>query len=160
MYKSKEFSLYFCNANYIFIIKFSFKMNLGIIIFLFFVVFLEAKKDLSNLLPDHISPELFCVACTVVAVETVKILQGRKGESDVYHALSTVCNQEYKEYRNKKFKLVFHHREISEACQTFRDIYDDDKLEEFFQKRGNDERINYRLCIEKLNVVLYLKLGM
>ena len=57
----------------------------------------------NSLKPDAVSPELWCVACIVLANETVKMLNGRKGESDVYHALENVCKKEYNYYRNSIF---------------------------------------------------------
>ena len=72
------------------------------IIFLFFIfikVSLQEKINPKSLIPDELSPELFCVGCLVLALETAKILNGKKGESDVYHALSIVCKQEYRNYR-------------------------------------------------------------
>lgn len=50
--------------------------------------------------------------------------------------------------------LDFGSKEVSEACFTFLDLYDDSNLEEFFRKRENDENINRRLCYEKTNVCL------
>jgi hypothetical protein len=103
--------------------------------------------------PDALSNELFCVGCLALSIETVKILKGRKGESDVYDALNKVCRQEYSHYGNVEFKLVFSPREVSESCQIFRDLYDEYNLEEFFMNRGDDNSINTRLCMEKTTVI-------
>jgi len=48
---------------------------------------------------------------------------------------------------------VFSPREVSEACQVFRDLYDEYNLEEFFMNRGDDNSINTRLCMEKTTVI-------
>ena len=82
-----------------------------VIIFLFIIwikICRQEKNDPKSLIPEDLSPELFCVGCIVLAVETAKILNGKKGESDVYHALSIVCKQEYKTYRKlEKFIQFF-----------------------------------------------------
>jgi hypothetical protein len=48
--------------------------------------------------PEALSQELFCVGCLVIAFETAKLLNGRKNEADVYHALEKVCYLEHKSY--------------------------------------------------------------
>ena len=82
-----------------------------VIIFLFIIwikICRQEKNDPKSLIPEDLSQELFCVGCIVLAVETAKILNGKKGESDVYHALSIVCKQEYKTYRKlEKFIQFF-----------------------------------------------------
>jgi hypothetical protein len=53
--------------------------------------------------PEALSNELFCVGCLALSIETVKILKGKKGESDVYDALNKVCRQEYTHYGKVEF---------------------------------------------------------
>ena len=45
-------------------------------------------------------------------------------------------------------------REVTEACYTFLDLYDDYNIEEFIRKRETDDNINRRLCYEKTKVKL------
>ena len=52
---------------------------------------------------------------------------------------------------------VFPPIQVSEACQIFRDLYDDYNLEEFFQTRENDVAINTKLCNEKTEVIKLIK---
>jgi hypothetical protein len=47
---------------------------------------------------------------------------------------------------------VFPPREITESCLIFRDIYDQDNLEDFFQSRDSDLDLNKKLCLEKTKV--------
>jgi hypothetical protein len=56
------------------------------------------KKEPKLSKPSAMSDELFCVGCVAFAVETVKILKGKKGESDVDQAIQKVCNEEYTTY--------------------------------------------------------------
>ena len=58
----------------------------------------QEKKDPKSNKPGHMSDELFCVGCVALAIETVKILKGKKNENDVFHALANVCKGEYNTY--------------------------------------------------------------
>lgn len=71
---------------------------------LFSLIFsLSGINDPKAKRPTHISEELFCVGCVAFAVETVKILKGKKGESDIFQAIANVCKGEYSTYCIKIF---------------------------------------------------------
>lgn len=79
------------------------KIRLFLLIFsVFLIIFIQSTEPKYSK-PDALSNELFCVGCLALAIETVKILNGRKGESDVYDALEKVCRREYSTYGNKVF---------------------------------------------------------
>jgi len=75
------------------------RMLIFISFFLLFSSYL-GKNDPKYKKPSHLSDELFCVGCVAFAIETVKLLRGKKGESDVFKAISNVCKGEYSTYCN------------------------------------------------------------
>ena len=113
-----------------------------------------SKNDPRLKKPELMSDELFCVGCVAFSTETSKLLKGRISESDVFHALENVCKAEYNNYCNVSNYVDFSPKEVSEACFTFVDLYDDYHLENFFKKKENNEKVSSKLCYEITKVIL------
>ena len=79
----------------------------------------EVKPDPISLKPDALSKELFCVGCIALSIEMVRILKGRKTESDVYHALHNVCKDEYKQYRIYLLTCSFFTKRSNRSLSNF-----------------------------------------
>ena len=54
----------------------------------------KKPEDPKQRRPSSVKPELYCDACQAIIKELTKSLYGKKKESDVYHAMSTVCDPE------------------------------------------------------------------